>query len=129
MRKITRALFLVSVVLTSCGVPREERITEGKDQYLSAKAACVAAYPGSLTLQSDCRTRAANEYIRPWYRYGDLMTRLQETRRVLAVEADAHEITRAEFNRQVAKAEKSIAHEEAQRNEAARMISAHNAVP
>ena len=129
MRNVMRTSFVVALTLSGCGVSREEKIADAKDQYLTAKAACVAAYPGSLTLQSDCRTRAANEYIRPWYRYGDLMTRMQETRRALAVEADAHEITRAEFDLQVARAEKAVAREDAHRNEAARMISAHNALP
>jgi len=87
-----------------------------KRQYLAAKNACVTRYPDSLTAQSDCRARAADYYIRPTYKYGDLMTRAQEQRRDLAVEADRHEITRRAYDCGVARSEAAISREEDWRN-------------
>ena len=87
-----------------------------KRMYLTAKNECVARYPSSLTLQSDCRSQAANAYVRPTYKYGDLMTRAQEQRRALAMRADRHEITRGEYNREVARSEAAISREEDRRN-------------
>jgi hypothetical protein len=88
-----------------------------------------AQHPGSLTQQADCRTQAADSYIRPYYRYGDLMTRAQQERRVLAVEADRHQISRATYNRDIAQSEKAISHAEDQRNQAAHTASSYVDAP
>ena len=84
--------------------------------YLAAKSACVTRYPDSLAEQSDCRSRAADLHIRPVYRYGDLMTRAQQRRRELAIQADRHETSRATYNREVARSEAAVAREENRRD-------------
>jgi hypothetical protein len=118
------------LLLTVAGcVSREDQIAGGKQNYLAARDACVTAYPSRLVSQSECRTRAADQYIRPWYKYPDLMTELQDRRRELAVKADAHQITRAEYDRQVARAERDSDREEARRNRAATVVSAHDGDP
>ena len=80
------------------------------------KQDCIASTPKSLTAQSDCMAAAADKYIRPYYRYGDLMTEAQAQRRALAVRADAHQISRREYDRQVAKSDAAISREEDRRN-------------
>jgi hypothetical protein len=122
------ALLTVSLVISGC-VSREAQITDGQQRYLVAKQACITAYPSSLVRQSDCRTQAANEFIRPWYRYPDLMTELQQKRRELAIKADAHEISHAEFDRLVARAERASDREEERRNLAARTASTSGGEP
>jgi hypothetical protein len=107
---------VLPLLLWGCVEPPSINPAEAKHLYLAAKNECVARYPDSLTAQSDCRARAADYYIRPTYRYGDLMTRAQEQRRELAVKADRHEITRREYERAVARSEAAISHEEDRRN-------------
>jgi hypothetical protein len=120
---------VVSLAFAGCAVPSDESIGQAQRDYLAAKAACVTTYPRSLTAQADCRTHAANEFIRPYYRYGDLMTESQEARRSLAVAADRREITRKEYDRQVARAEQRVAREEQQRNDQAHLESSYTATP
>jgi hypothetical protein len=109
-------MLVLPLLLWGCTEPSPTEKAAARRDYLTAKNACVARYPDSLTEQSDCRAHAADMYIRPIYRYGDLMTRAQEQRRVLAVQADRHEITRMEYNRGVARSEAEIAREEDHRN-------------
>jgi choline dehydrogenase-like flavoprotein len=109
-------LFALAAALGGCTAMREQDSAEAKEHYLAAKARCVEEYPNSLASQSDCRTQAANTYIRPFYRYGDLMTRAQEQRRELAVEADRHEITRRAYDQRVAQSDAAIARDEDRRN-------------
>jgi hypothetical protein len=117
LRIAIRALLMLPVLVWGCAAPPPPMdAATAKRQYLAAKNACVARYPDSLTAQSDCRTRAADYYIRPTYKYGDLMTRAQEQRRELAVEADRHEITRRAYDRGVARSEAAISREEDRRN-------------
>jgi hypothetical protein len=117
LRIAVRALLLMPVFVWGCAPPPPPMdAATAKRRYLAAKDACVARYPGSLTAQSDCRARAADYYIRPTYQYGDLMTRAQEQRRELAIEADRHEITRREYERGVARSEAAISREEDRRN-------------
>jgi hypothetical protein len=93
---------------------------EGKRLYLVAKNACIARYPREMAAQSDCRARAADSYIRPYYRYGDLMTRAQTQRRALAERADRREISTRDYERLVARSDAAISREEDQRNAKAR---------
>jgi hypothetical protein len=113
--KVT-SVVLLAFALGGCGGSREVDSAAAKRNYLAAKDGCIAEYPNSLVAQSDCRTRAANRYIRPFYKYGDLMTRAQEQRRELAAKADRHEITRRTYDRQVAQSDSAIAREEDRRN-------------
>jgi hypothetical protein len=115
LRITVRALWLLPVLIWGCTPPPMDSAA-AKRQYLAAKNACVTRYPDSLTAQSDCRARAADYYIRPTYKYGDLMTRAQEQRRDLAVEADRHEITRRAYDCGVARSEAAISREEDWRN-------------
>jgi hypothetical protein len=110
----------VALVLFGCTPPAPVNPAVAKNQYLAAKNECIARYKDSLTQQSDCRARAADLYIRPTYKYGDLMTRAQEQRRALAVRADRHEITRGEYERAVARSEAAVSREEDRRTAAAR---------
>jgi len=113
--------FLVSLcVLAACTVPGAPDAATGRQRYMAAKADCVASHPDRLVAQSDCRARAANSYIRPFYKYGDLMDRAQEQRRVLAGRADRHEISRASYEHQVAQSDAAISREEDRRNRLAR---------
>ncbi len=129
MPNIARALPVLAVVLVGCSAANEADIANAQQQYLAAKANCVAEYPRSLVQQSDCRSRAANAYIRPYYRYGDLMTRSQEQRRALAVKVDAHEMSRAAFDRAIARSEQEVAREEDRRNELAHTASSFESTP
>jgi choline dehydrogenase-like flavoprotein len=110
---------LLTFALCGCGGSREIDGAAAKRNYLAAKDRCVAEYPNSLVTQSDCRTRAANTYIRPFYKYGDLMTRAQEQRRELAAKADRHEISRKTYDREIALSEAAVAREEDRRNKLA----------
>jgi hypothetical protein len=124
-----RALIVLTIALGGCGAFRENQSAAAKQQYLTAKADCVAEYPNSLVLQSDCRTRAADAYIRPFYRYGDLMTRAQEQRRALAVKADQHEISRKTYDHLIARSDAEIAREEDRRNHQASASAAAEVDP
>jgi hypothetical protein len=121
-RGLPAALLALPLALSAC-VSHEEQVTTGKQRYLAAKAACVAAYRTSLVWQSDCRSNAANQYVRPWYRYPDLMNDLQGKRRVWAMQVDAGKMTRAQFDRLVARAERASDREEARRNRAMSVAS------
>jgi hypothetical protein len=98
--KVCLLLALIAT-LGGCTAARQQDSVEAKQRYLEAKARCVSQFPNSLVSQSDCRAQAANIYIRPYYRYGDLMTRAQEQRGELAAKADRHEISRRFYDRQV----------------------------
>jgi hypothetical protein len=106
----------MTLALTGCGAPSGVDASKAQERYLAAKTRCVSEYPDRLVPQSDCRTQAANIYIRPFYKYGDLMTRAQEQRRVVAIRADNHEITRKAYDRQIAQLDAAIAREEDRRN-------------
>jgi hypothetical protein len=114
--------------LAACGNPRQAEFEKGKQLYAAAKAECIAQNPRSLAMQADCRTQAANTFVRPYYRYGDLMTLVQAQRKILAVKADRGEITTDEFDLQMAQVESSIAREENLRNLSERSVSAQESV-
>jgi len=113
------SIVLLTLAVGGCGGSRDIDSASAKQNYLAAKDTCLAAYPTSLVAQSDCRTRGANRYIRPFYKYGDLMTRAQEQRRDLAAKADRHQISRKTYDRQIAQSEAAIAHEEDRRDKLA----------
>ncbi len=112
-----RVWIVLPLLLAACGGPREEGSVEGKKRYLAEKAGCEARYPNAMVQMSDCRAAAANAFIRPWYRYGDLMSWAQTKRRELALKLDRRQISRAEFDRQVARAEREVEREENRRND------------
>ena len=116
MIKIVRALPVLTFAVVGCSPSPEADIAHAQQRYLAAKGSCVATYPKSFVLQADCRTQAANSYIRPYYRYGDLMTRAQDQRRALAVKVDRHEMSRSAYERAIARSEREVAREEEQRN-------------
>ena len=106
------------LVLSACAVSPGFDSAEGKQRYLAARKDCATTYARSLTRQSDCMTQAADLYIRPFYRYPDLMTRAQSERRDLAAQADAHTISRKEYDRRMARSDAAISAEEDRRNAA-----------
>ncbi len=116
MRKNLRGWLLAPLLLASCAGPVEDPSVVAKQRYLAAKSACEFRFPAAIVQQSDCRTDAANAYIRPFYRYGDLMTRLQVLRREWAVKVDHGKLSRAAFARLVAREERAVDREETQRN-------------
>jgi hypothetical protein len=117
-QRMFRALIALPLLVAGCMAPTENGGVEARRDYLAAKARCEARYRHSLVALSDCRTVAANRYIRPWYRYGDLMTWIQVRRRMLAEKVDRHEMSRATYNREIAKAERQVSREENRRNAA-----------
>jgi hypothetical protein len=129
LKSIVRALPFLGLAVVGCSVSPEADIADAQQRYLAAKAKCVTAYPKLLVLQSDCRTQAANTYIRPYYRYGDLMTRAQEQRRALAVKVDRHEMSRAAYDREIARSEREVAKEEDRRNTAMHVGSSYDDPP
>jgi hypothetical protein len=132
---LLRAAPVAAIALAGCSatpsssVSGSHDIAEAQRHYLTAKARCVAEYPRSLVAQSDCRTRAANAYIRPYYRYGDLMNQAQEERRALAMRVDVHQLSRRTFDRDVAQYERTIAREEDRRNKEAGVASSYSVTP
>ena len=124
-----RALPVLTLACAACSVSPEADLGDAQQRYLSAKARCVTSYPKTLVLQSDCRTQAANTYIRPYYRYGDLMTWAQEQRRVLAVKVDRHEMSRAAYDREIARSEREVAREEERRNASNHTASSYEDTP
>ncbi len=129
MRIVIRALPVVILALAGCAATPQADLADAQRHYLAAKAACISAYPRSLTQQAECRTQAGNTYIRPYYRYGDLMTYVQARRQELAEEADRHEISRATYEHQVARAEAEVAREEDRRNRTAGKTSSYDDAP
>lgn len=117
------------LALAGCGTPPEADLAQAQHRYLAAKAVCDEQFPRSLARQADCRTHAANAYIRPYYRYGDLMTFAQEQRRALAVQADEHKISQATYNRKIAQSEREVAKEEDRRNAQAHVTSSYESTP
>jgi hypothetical protein len=109
-------LAVLGAFLGACARPDVADSGTGRQRYMTAKADCTQRFRDSLVEQSDCRAKAANRYIRPFYKYGDLMTRAQEQRRVLAGKADRHEISRGTYEHQVAQSEAAISREEDRRN-------------
>jgi hypothetical protein len=95
---------------------------------MEAKDDCVSRYADQLVAQSDCRTEAANEYIRPSYPYGDLITKAQVQRRALAERADAGQISREEYEHGVAASDAAISREEDRRN-ARRVVAVRRSGP
>jgi hypothetical protein len=127
LKFLVRALPVLA--LFGCSVPPEVSIADAKQQYLTAKAACDEEYPHSMVQQADCRTRAANTYIRPYYRWGDLMTQAQQQRRALAVKVDQHTISLSTYNRRIAQSEREVAKEEDRRNALAHVTSSYESTP
>jgi hypothetical protein len=123
--KIT--LPLLTLALIGCSVSPEVDIATAQQRYQAARSRCFAAYPRSLVLQADCRTQAANTYVRPYYRYGDLMNRAQDQRRALAVKVDAHQMSKAAYDRAIARSERDIAREEERRNNLAHTATSYDA--
>jgi hypothetical protein len=129
LKIILRAVPLFALALSGCGEPPRADLAAAQHRYLAAKSHCDREFADSLALRADCRTQAANAYIRPYYRYGDLMDYAQNQRRVLAVRADQHEITRATYNRLVAESEREVSREEDRRNRLAHTRSSYESTP
>jgi hypothetical protein len=129
LKIVIRAVPLLTLALAGCGAPPRADLAEARQRYLAAKSECDREYTRSLALRADCRTHAANAYIRPYYRYGDLMDYAQNQRRVLAVRADQHEISRATYDRSVAEAEREVSAEEDRRNRLAHKTSSYESTP
>lgn len=119
MRNARRVWIVLPLLLAACVGPRDDGGVEGKKRYLAAKADCEARYSRTMVQLSDCRAEAANIFIRPWYRYSDLMTWAQTKRRELAHKLDRRQISRAEFDRQIVRAERDVEREENRRNQSA----------
>lgn len=118
------------LALLGCSVPSPEvRIAQAQHRYLAAKATCDEDYPRSMVQQADCRTHAANAYVRPYYRYGDLMTYAQQQRRALAVQVDQHRLSLGTYNRKIAQSEREVAKEEDRRNAQAHVTSSYESTP
>ena len=129
MKSIVRAIPILTLVLVGCGAPPQADLAEAQRRYIAAKAECDREYPRSLALQADCRTHAAHVYIRPYYRYGDLMDYAQNQRKVLAVKVDRHEISRANYDRQIALSEREVSREEDRRNRVTHTASSYESTP
>src|ERR1700679_149386 len=80
LRIAIHMLPVVTLAVAGCAATPPGDVADAQQHYLAAKATCVSAYPRSLTQQAECRVHAANIYIRPYYRYGDLMTYVQARR-------------------------------------------------
>ena len=126
-KRLVRALPVLA--LAGCGGSPQVGIAEAQHRYLAAKAVCDENYQNSMVQQADCRTRAANAYVRPYYRYGDLMTFAQQQRRALAVQVDQHKISMATYNRKIAQSEREVAKEEDRRNAQSHVTSSYESTP
>lgn len=120
---------VLALMLSGCGAPQPADFAEARQHYLTAKADCDRAYPHSLAALADCRSHAANVYIRPYYRYGDLMDYAQSQRKMLALEADRHEISRASYDHRIALSERVVSREEDRRNRLAHTNSSYQSTP
>jgi hypothetical protein len=127
LKNLVRALPVLAMV--GCSVSPEAGIAQAQHRYLVEKAACDENYPSSMVQQADCRTRAANAYVRPYFRYGDLMTYAQQQRRALAVQVDGHRLSMATYNRKIAQSEREVAKEEDRRNTLAHVTSSYETTP
>ena len=127
LRNLVRALPVLALV--GCSASPEAGIAQAQHRYLAAKATCDENYSKSMVQQADCRTRAANAYVRPYYRYGDLMTFAQQQRRALAVQVDQHRMSLATYNRKIAQSEREVAKEEDRRNALAHVTSSYESTP
>jgi hypothetical protein len=127
LKVIIRTLPILT--LAGCGSSPTAGIADAQHRYLEAKAACDTEYSASLVQQADCRTHAANWFIRPYYRYGDLMTFAQEKRRDLAMRVDQHELSRRSYDRQIAATEREVAREEDRRNRLAHTETSYQSTP
>jgi hypothetical protein len=117
------------LALVGCSASPDGGIAQAQHRYLAAKAECDENYSKSMVQQADCRTRAANAYVRPYFRYGDLMTLAQQQRRALAVQVDQHKMSMANYNRKLAQSEREIAKEEDRRNALAHVTSSYESTP
>jgi hypothetical protein len=127
---LKRLIWALSVLgLAGCGGSPQVGIAEAQHRYLAAKATCDENFPKSMVQQADCRTRAANAFVRPYYRYGDLMTFAQRQRRALAVQVDQHKMNMATYNRKIAQSEREIAKEEDRRNAQSHVTSSYESTP
>jgi hypothetical protein len=127
LQNLLRALPVLALV--GCTTSPEGGIAQAQHRYLVAKAACDEDYPDSMVQKADCRTRAANDHVRPYYRYGDLMTYAQQQRRVFAIQVDQHRISLATYNRKIAQSEREVAKEEDRRNAQAHVTSSYESTP
>jgi len=127
VKRILRTLPILALV--GCTGSGDTGIADAQHRYLAAKAACDTDYPDSLAMQADCRTRAANQFIRPYYRYGDLMTYVQERRKALAIKVDQHHLSRRAYDRKIASAEREVSKEEDRRNQLAHTESSYQSTP
>jgi len=137
LRRLVRALPVLALpvlalpvlALIGCSASPETGIAQAQHRYLAAKAECDENYPKIMVQQADCRTRAANAYVRPYYRYGDLMTYAQQQRRALAMKVDQHSMSVPTYNRKIAKSEREVAKEEDRRNALAHVSSSYESTP
>lgn len=127
LKTFLHALPVLAVV--GCSVSPDAGIAQAQHHYLAAKSECDESYSKSMVQQADCRTRAANVYVRPYFRYGDLMTYAQQQRRALAVQVDQHRMSMATYNRKIAQSEREVAKEEDRRNALAHVTSSYESTP
>ena len=127
LKTFVRALPVLAVV--GCSVSPDAGIAQAQHRYLAAKSECDENHSKSMMQQADCRTQAANAYVRPYYRYGDLMTYAQQQRRALAVQVDQHRMSMATYNRKIAQSEREVAKEEDRRNALAHVTSSYESTP
>ncbi len=138
VRRLSLAGFIGLLALAGCNAPPPSpravpggaaQLSDAQRLYVAAKAACDREHRVSLADQADCRTHAANTYIRPYYRYGDLMSYAQDRRKSLAVEVDEHRISRGSYQRQMADAERYVSREEDRRNRLNHTDSSYEITP
>jgi hypothetical protein len=127
LKTFIRALPILGLV--GCSATPSGGIAEAQHRYLMAKASCDRDHASSLAPRADCRTHAANAFIRPYYRYGDLMTYVQEKRKALAVKVDHHEMSHRNYDRQMAEAEQEVSREEDRRNRIGHTASSYESTP
>jgi hypothetical protein len=112
------------IALTGCGLAQQAQMRESMQKLQPAIEQCRSQYPSSRAQQSDCVTVAEDTYMRPYYRYGDLLSLMQTQRKVLAVAIDDGQMSVDQGNLQLAKAKAELTQQQFERDNAAGLVSA-----
>jgi hypothetical protein len=115
------------IALAGCGIAAQQRLTQHREALKAAYIECATqAKAGGWTLvhKGECLTAADNTYLRPDFRYGDLLSVFQAQRQVLAGRVDRGELRLDEAVLQNAQNLAAVGAEEARRNNEAGIVSA-----
>ena len=125
MRTLT-AILGVAILLSGCGIARRhQEIEQAQQGLVAAKAECQAQKFPTHVEKAQCLGDAERQYHLPFASQPDLILRKIALRNALAVKVDAHQMTLADAELELANEDSRAATERLARSNAQRSVAAH----